>query len=77
MEGPYKYIRDGNGKVTRVIRIGTRKSQLARIQTDSVAEQLKGLYPDVRLEIMGINYWYLLPFRLHLSATVCTYRCVV
>lgn len=26
-------------------------SQLARIQTDSVAEKLKELYPDVRLEI--------------------------
>uniref|UniRef100_A0A672IDD5 Porphobilinogen deaminase n=1 Tax=Salarias fasciatus TaxID=181472 RepID=A0A672IDD5_SALFA len=50
-EGPYKYIRDGNGKVSRVIRIGTRKSQLARIQTDSVADKLKELYPDVHLEI--------------------------
>ncbi|KAJ7990449.1 hypothetical protein DPEC_G00300430 [Dallia pectoralis] len=46
---------DGNGKVTRVIRIGTRKSQLARIQTDSVAEMLKGLYPDVLLEIVGMT----------------------
>uniref|UniRef100_A0A3Q4G4X9 hydroxymethylbilane synthase n=1 Tax=Neolamprologus brichardi TaxID=32507 RepID=A0A3Q4G4X9_NEOBR len=57
-EGPYKYIRDGNGKVSRVIRVGTRKSQLARIQTDSVAETLKELYPDIHLEIgkklMGI-----------------------
>uniref|UniRef100_A0A8C7R268 Hydroxymethylbilane synthase, b n=1 Tax=Oncorhynchus mykiss TaxID=8022 RepID=A0A8C7R268_ONCMY len=52
MEGPYKYIRDGNGKVSRVIRIGTRKSQLACIQTDSVAEKLKGLYPDVHIEIV-------------------------
>lgn len=26
-------------------------SQLARIQTDSVAEKLKELYPDVHLEI--------------------------
>uniref|UniRef100_A0A3B5QRX7 Porphobilinogen deaminase n=1 Tax=Xiphophorus maculatus TaxID=8083 RepID=A0A3B5QRX7_XIPMA len=42
---------DGNGKVSRVIRIGTRKSQLARIQTDSVADKLKELYPDVHLEI--------------------------
>uniref|UniRef100_A0A8C8G9Z9 hydroxymethylbilane synthase n=1 Tax=Oncorhynchus tshawytscha TaxID=74940 RepID=A0A8C8G9Z9_ONCTS len=42
---------DGNGKVSRVIRIGTRKSQLACIQTDSVAEKLKGLYPDVHIEI--------------------------
>ncbi|XP_041732937.1 porphobilinogen deaminase-like [Coregonus clupeaformis] len=55
MEGPYKYIRDGNGKVSRVIRIGTRKSQLARIQTDSIAEKLKGLYPDVHLEIVGMT----------------------
>uniref|UniRef100_A0A3P8QCI0 Porphobilinogen deaminase n=1 Tax=Astatotilapia calliptera TaxID=8154 RepID=A0A3P8QCI0_ASTCA len=42
---------DGNGKVSRVIRVGTRKSQLARIQTDSVAETLKELYPDIHLEI--------------------------
>uniref|UniRef100_A0A8C6LUF9 Porphobilinogen deaminase n=1 Tax=Nothobranchius furzeri TaxID=105023 RepID=A0A8C6LUF9_NOTFU len=42
---------EGNGKVSRVIRIGTRKSQLARIQTDSVADRLKELYPDVHLEI--------------------------
>ncbi|CDQ75157.1 unnamed protein product [Oncorhynchus mykiss] len=55
MEGPYKYIRDGNGKVSRVIRIGTRKSQLACIQTDSVAEKLKGLYPDVHIEIVGMT----------------------
>ncbi|XP_045559452.1 porphobilinogen deaminase [Salmo salar] len=55
MEGPYKYIRDGNGKVSRVIRIGTRNSQLARIQTDSVAEKLKGLYPDVHIEIVGMT----------------------
>uniref|UniRef100_A0A3P9D071 Porphobilinogen deaminase N-terminal domain-containing protein n=1 Tax=Maylandia zebra TaxID=106582 RepID=A0A3P9D071_9CICH len=52
-EGPYKYIRDGNGKVSRVIRVGTRKSQLARIQTDSVAETLKELYPDIHLEIVN------------------------
>ncbi|XP_030007844.1 porphobilinogen deaminase isoform X1 [Sphaeramia orbicularis] len=54
-EGPYKYIRDGNGKVIRVIRIGTRKSQLARIQTDSVADKLKELYPDIQLEIIGMS----------------------
>uniref|UniRef100_A0A4W5P8U7 hydroxymethylbilane synthase n=1 Tax=Hucho hucho TaxID=62062 RepID=A0A4W5P8U7_9TELE len=45
------FQQDGKGKVSRVIRIGTRKSQLARIQTDSVAEKLKELYPDVYLEI--------------------------
>ncbi|KAL0972893.1 hypothetical protein UPYG_G00196140 [Umbra pygmaea] len=55
MEGPYKYIRDENGKAKRVIRIGTRKSQLARIQTDSVAEKLQGLYPDIHLEIVGMT----------------------
>uniref|UniRef100_I3KBW7 Porphobilinogen deaminase n=1 Tax=Oreochromis niloticus TaxID=8128 RepID=I3KBW7_ORENI len=54
-EGPYKYIRDGNGKVSRVIRVGTRKSQLARIQTDSVAEKLKELYPDIHLEIVAMS----------------------
>ncbi|XP_018598460.1 porphobilinogen deaminase-like [Scleropages formosus] len=46
---------EGNGKVSRVIRIGTRKSQLARIQTDSVAEKLKKLYPDVLLEIVAMS----------------------
>ncbi|KAM4743114.1 porphobilinogen deaminase-like isoform 2-T2 [Anableps anableps] len=46
---------DGNGKVSRVIRIGTRKSQLARIQTDSVADKLKELYPDVHLEIVAMS----------------------
>uniref|UniRef100_A0A1A8JU18 Porphobilinogen deaminase n=1 Tax=Nothobranchius kuhntae TaxID=321403 RepID=A0A1A8JU18_NOTKU len=46
---------EGNGKVSRVIRIGTRKSQLARIQTDSVADRLKELYPDVHLEIVAMS----------------------
>lgn len=46
---------DGNGKVSRVIRIGTRKSQLARIQTDSVAAKLKELYADVHLEIVAMS----------------------
>ncbi|XP_062328308.1 hydroxymethylbilane synthase, b isoform X1 [Osmerus eperlanus] len=54
-EGPYKYVMDGNGRVSRVIRIGTRKSQLARIQTDSVAEKLKELFPEVHLEIVGMS----------------------
>ncbi|XP_037630779.1 porphobilinogen deaminase-like isoform X1 [Sebastes umbrosus] len=54
-QGPYKYIRDGNGKVSRVIRIGTRKSQLARIQTDSVADKLQKLNPDIRLEIVSMS----------------------
>uniref|UniRef100_A0AAQ6A2L1 hydroxymethylbilane synthase n=1 Tax=Amphiprion ocellaris TaxID=80972 RepID=A0AAQ6A2L1_AMPOC len=46
---------DGNGKASRVIRIGTRKSQLARIQTDSVADRLKELYPDIHLEIVAMS----------------------
>ncbi|XP_070827282.1 porphobilinogen deaminase-like isoform X2 [Chaetodon trifascialis] len=46
---------DGNGKVSRVIRIGTRKSQLARIQTDSIAEKLKELYPEIHLEIVAMS----------------------
>ncbi|KAL7838168.1 hypothetical protein AOLI_G00265720 [Acnodon oligacanthus] len=46
---------EGNGKVTRVIRMGTRKSQLARIQTDSVAEKLKELYPGLQLEIVAMS----------------------
>uniref|UniRef100_A0A8C9WK62 Porphobilinogen deaminase n=1 Tax=Scleropages formosus TaxID=113540 RepID=A0A8C9WK62_SCLFO len=37
------------------MRIGTRKSQLARIQTDSVAGKLKELYPDVHLEIVAMS----------------------
>uniref|UniRef100_A0A674EED7 Porphobilinogen deaminase n=1 Tax=Salmo trutta TaxID=8032 RepID=A0A674EED7_SALTR len=35
--------------------MGTRKSQLARIQTDYVAEKLKTLYPDVHLEIVAMS----------------------
>ncbi|XP_039526424.1 hydroxymethylbilane synthase, b isoform X1 [Pimephales promelas] len=54
-DGPYKFIRDGDGRVSRVIRVGTRKSQLARIQTDSVVEKLKGLHPDVHFEIVAMS----------------------
>ncbi|TSL04355.1 Porphobilinogen deaminase [Bagarius yarrelli] len=46
---------DEDGKAIRVIRIGTRKSQLARIQTDSVAEKLTDLYPDVHFEIVAMS----------------------
>ncbi|KAK3555709.1 hypothetical protein QTP86_029075 [Hemibagrus guttatus] len=46
---------DGDGKVSKVIRIGTRKSQLARIQTDSVAEKLTDLYPDMHFEIVAMS----------------------
>nr|XP_057936789.1 porphobilinogen deaminase-like isoform X2 [Doryrhamphus excisus] len=44
-----------DGKVSRVIRIGTRKSELARIQTASVADKLKELYPDIILEIVAMS----------------------
>ncbi|XP_077398086.1 porphobilinogen deaminase-like isoform X2 [Festucalex cinctus] len=46
---------NGDGKVSRLIRIGTRKSQLARIQTDSVAEKLRELHPDILLEIVAMS----------------------
>ncbi|RXN10390.1 porphobilinogen deaminase-like isoform X1 [Labeo rohita] len=55
MSGNVSISQEGNGKVTRVIRMGTRKSQLARIQTDSVADTLKELYPDVHLEIVAMS----------------------
>ncbi|XP_076836081.1 porphobilinogen deaminase-like isoform X2 [Brachyhypopomus gauderio] len=51
----YKYIRHEDCRVSRVIRIGTRKSQLARIQTDSVADKLREFYPDVKLEIVAMS----------------------
>ncbi|XP_026794128.3 hydroxymethylbilane synthase, b isoform X1 [Pangasianodon hypophthalmus] len=52
---PETNSQDGDSKASRVIRIGTRKSQLARIQTDSVAEKLKNLYPDVHFEIVAMS----------------------
>ncbi|XP_051748577.1 hydroxymethylbilane synthase a isoform X1 [Ctenopharyngodon idella] len=55
MSGNVCISQEGNGKVSRVIRMGTRKSQLARIQTDSVASTLKELYPDVHLEIVAMS----------------------
>ncbi|KAK2495375.1 hypothetical protein MC885_015991 [Smutsia gigantea] len=41
-----------NSPKMRVIRVGTRKSQLARIQTDSVVATLKALYPGLQFEII-------------------------
>lgn len=55
MSGNDTISQEGNGKASRVIRMGTRKSQLARIQTDSVAGTLKQLYPDVHLEIVAMS----------------------
>lgn len=48
-------LQDGDGRVSRVIRVGTRKSQLARIQTDSIVEKLKGLHSDVHFEIVAMS----------------------
>ncbi|XP_006834053.1 PREDICTED: porphobilinogen deaminase [Chrysochloris asiatica] len=39
----------------RVIRVGTRKSQLARIQTDSVVTMLKTLFPGLQFEIIAMS----------------------
>uniref|UniRef100_A0A8C8YU80 Porphobilinogen deaminase n=1 Tax=Prolemur simus TaxID=1328070 RepID=A0A8C8YU80_PROSS len=39
----------------RVIRVGTRKSQLARIQTDTVVAMLKALYPGLQFEIIAMS----------------------
>ncbi|XP_049634683.1 porphobilinogen deaminase [Suncus etruscus] len=46
---------DKNGAKMRVIRVGTRKSQLARIQTDSVVATLTALYPGLQFEIIGMS----------------------
>uniref|UniRef100_A0A8I3MGQ3 Porphobilinogen deaminase n=2 Tax=Canis lupus familiaris TaxID=9615 RepID=A0A8I3MGQ3_CANLF len=46
---------EGNGPKMRVIRVGTRKSQLARIQTDSVVAMLKALYPGLQFEIVAMS----------------------
>eukprot|EP00069_Balaena_mysticetus_P022376 bmy_14223T0 len=39
----------------RVIRVGTHKSQLARIQTDSAVATLKALYPGPQFEIIAVS----------------------
>lgn len=46
----------GNSQERRnVIRVGTRKSQLARIQTDSIVEMLTNKYPDAHFEIVAMS----------------------
>uniref|UniRef100_A0A8C5PIB0 Porphobilinogen deaminase n=1 Tax=Leptobrachium leishanense TaxID=445787 RepID=A0A8C5PIB0_9ANUR len=45
---------DGSRTTSNVIRVGTRKSQLARIQTDSVVEMLSKKFPSVRFEIVAM-----------------------
>ncbi|KAJ8276646.1 hypothetical protein COCON_G00083980 [Conger conger] len=54
-DDPNQHIKEGNGVVQRVIRIGTRKSQLAVIQTESVAKKLKELYPGVDLKTVAMS----------------------
>ncbi|KAI2563175.1 hydroxymethylbilane synthase, partial [Homo sapiens] len=44
-----------NSPKMRVIRVGTRKSQLARIQTDSVVATLKASYPGLQFEIIAMS----------------------
>ncbi|XP_028357032.1 porphobilinogen deaminase isoform X3 [Physeter macrocephalus] len=46
-----------NSSKMRVVRVGTRKSQvsLARIQTDSVVATLKALYPGLQFEIIAMS----------------------
>ncbi|XP_035201793.1 porphobilinogen deaminase isoform X2 [Oxyura jamaicensis] len=44
-----------NGVGGRVVRVGTRRSQLARIQTDSVVEMLHELHPDLHFEIVAMS----------------------
>ncbi|XP_053308457.1 porphobilinogen deaminase [Spea bombifrons] len=45
---------DGSVQKRDVIRVGTRKSQLARIQTDSVVEMLSKRFPTARFEIVAM-----------------------
>ncbi|XP_027691453.1 porphobilinogen deaminase isoform X1 [Vombatus ursinus] len=47
--------REGNSPKMRVIRVGTRKSQLARIQADSVVAMLKDLYPGLQFEMVAMS----------------------
>ncbi|OBS58495.1 hypothetical protein A6R68_10360 [Neotoma lepida] len=44
-----------NGSKMRVIRVGTRKSELARIQTDTVVAMLKTLHPGMQFEIIAMS----------------------
>ncbi|OCT56793.1 hypothetical protein XELAEV_18004422mg [Xenopus laevis] len=46
---------EGAGENKHVIRVGTRKSQLARIQTDSVVEMLSKRFPSTRFEIVAMS----------------------
>ncbi|XP_050777952.1 vacuolar protein sorting-associated protein 11 homolog isoform X5 [Gopherus flavomarginatus] len=55
MEKTLRKTQDENGLKNRVIRVGTRKSQLARIQTDSVVEMLRKRYLNLHFEIVAMS----------------------
>ncbi|VDN08957.1 unnamed protein product [Dibothriocephalus latus] len=42
-------------KITRVIRVGSRKSQLALVQTNIVIEALQENFPDLRFEVVKMS----------------------
>ncbi|KAM6431750.1 porphobilinogen deaminase isoform 4-T4 [Liasis olivaceus] len=44
-----------NGSSSQTVRVGTRRSQLARIQTDSVVEMLQVHHPHLRFEIVAMS----------------------
>ncbi|XP_044312302.1 porphobilinogen deaminase isoform X2 [Varanus komodoensis] len=46
---------DKNGLKNSTIRVGTRKSQLARIQTDSVVQRLQEHHPHLCFEIVAMS----------------------
>ncbi|KAG9482587.1 hypothetical protein GDO78_011328 [Eleutherodactylus coqui] len=49
-------MEDGRSQAERgVIRVGTRKSQLALIQTNSVVKMLTNKFPDVHFEIVAMS----------------------
>ncbi|XP_042332371.1 porphobilinogen deaminase isoform X2 [Sceloporus undulatus] len=47
--------KNGNGLKNQTIRVGTRKSQLARIQTDNVVQMLQNHHPHLHFEIIGMT----------------------
>ncbi|KAL8173443.1 UNVERIFIED_CONTAM: hypothetical protein K2H54_002815 [Gekko kuhli] len=51
-DGPHQ---EENGLKNHTIRVGTRKSQLARIQTDSVVQMLQERHPRFRFEIVAMS----------------------
>ncbi|XP_078538323.1 porphobilinogen deaminase isoform X2 [Lissotriton helveticus] len=54
-EQPLRNGQDAAVSQNRIIRVGTRKSQLARIQTDSVVEMLSQRFPEAKFEIVAMS----------------------